>query len=105
MEEINPLEVEKFAKLFNADTFSKYKKSWLNFVIEKKITIGKPPTKDDFESHFETRREDGLAGTTLRSLYSHLNKMFELVSISMHKKVSQIFMHILFPIGLWPTDW
>ena len=81
MEDINPLEIEQFANLFNEDTFAKYKRSWKSFLIEKKITIGSPPTKEHFESYFQQQRENGLAGTTLRSLYSHLNKMYQLVSI------------------------
>ena len=105
MDEINPLEIEKFAKLLSKDTFSKYSKSWKNFVVEKKITIGKPPCKEDFESFFETRRENGLAGTTIRSLYSHLNRMYQLVSIFHARNKQVTFFIIIFSIGLWQTNW
>ena len=104
MSEINPLEIEQYAHLLTADTFEKYAKSWKNFVLEKKIEIGKEPTKDDFYSYFEKRREDGLCGNTIRALYSHLNKMFQLVSILMQEVNKRItyFMHI---IGLWKATW
>ena len=61
------------------ETFNKYKNSWLDFVKAKKITCAKEPTKEDFQEFFEERREMGLSGTTLRSQYSHLNKLYQLV--------------------------
>ena len=79
--EINPLEIDQYAKLLSEETFGTYARKWRSFVTEKKIEIGKEPTKEDFHSYFEERREDGLCGNTIRSLYSALNKMYHLVSI------------------------
>ena len=76
---INPLDVSAYSKLMTDVTFNKYKATWTEFVKEEKITCENPPKKANFESFFESKRKDGLAGTTIRSLYSHLNKMYECV--------------------------
>ena len=76
---INPLEVSAYSKLMTEATFNKYKSSWIEFCREENITCDNPPKKENFEKFFESKREAGMAGTTIRSLYSHLNKMYECV--------------------------
>ena len=79
MQSINPLDVSPYSKLMTVATFNKYKASWVEFCRHQEITCDKPPQKENFELFFEAKREEGLAGTTLRALYSHLNKMFQCV--------------------------
>ena len=63
----------------NEETLKKYKSSWRDFLIFAKIQDGNEPTKEDFESYFKNKHENGVSFFTLRALYSHLNKMFKMI--------------------------
>ena len=63
-------------------TFKKYKRTWQEFLNSAKVNFGNEPTKEDFESYFIFKRENGVAHGTLKALYSHLSKMFKM----MHNK-------------------
>ena len=76
---IDPLDFNKHSKLMRDKTFNKYSKTWMDFVKEADIRLEKPPTKADFEAFFEGKRNSGLSGNSVRCLYSHVNKMYNII--------------------------
>ena len=75
MANIDPFNFEPVRKVMNKEkTFNEYKKTWREFCLAHKITIEKQPCEKDFEDFFDSKRAKGLCGTSLRSMYSHLNK-------------------------------
>ena len=63
----------------NEETLKKYKSSWRDFLIFANIQDDNEPTKEDFESYFKTKYQNGISYGTLRAVYSHLNKMFKMI--------------------------
>ena len=61
------------------ETLERYKNSWRDFLIFANIRDGNEPTKEDFDSYFKHKREQGKSYSTARALYSHLNKMFKMI--------------------------
>ena len=75
--EINPHDLTGVCRLMTSKSFTAYKATWLEFVSFAEISTEKPPMEEDFTSFFEMKRSAGLAGSTLRVMYSHLNKVFK----------------------------
>ena len=76
-ETINPLNVEIVEKVMkDQKTFFVYKKTWMDFVVTSGISIENEPKEEDFAQYLELKRAGGLAGTTMKSIYSHLNKFY-----------------------------
>ena len=73
-ENVDPLDLEPARKLMIEKTFQVYSKTWLCFVSFAGITVEKLPEEKDFERFIEHKRTSGLCGSTMRSVYSHLNK-------------------------------
>ena len=74
--EIDPHELGGVFRLMTAKSFNVYKTSWLDFIQFAEITVNKAPVEEDFSRFFEMKRNAGLSGNTLRSIYSHVNKIF-----------------------------
>ena len=74
---IDPRELDSVSKVMTKKSFDAYKSSWLDFVSFAKISLEKEPMEMDFFSFFEMKRSTGLAGNTLRVMYSHLNKVYK----------------------------
>ena len=74
--EIDPMELSGVCRIMTATSFNAYKTSWLDFVKYAKLSISKEPKEEDFEAFFAMKRESGLAGNTIRVIYSHLNKIY-----------------------------
>ena len=74
---IDPKELGSVSKLMAKKSFDAYRSSWLDFVSFANLSVEKEPMETDFFSFFEMKRSSGLAGNTLRVLYSHLNKVYK----------------------------
>ena len=74
--EIDPHQLGGVFRLMTAKSFHIYKNTWLDFVQFAGISVEKKPTEEDFSRFFEMKRNAGLSGNTIRSAYSHLNKIF-----------------------------
>ena len=60
-------------------TLKKYKRTWKDFLISANVEVGNEPTKEDFESYFNLKYDNGINYNTLKAMYSHLNKMFKMI--------------------------
>ena len=74
---IDPHELANVSKVMTKKSFDAYKSSWLDFVSFAKLSVEREPMETDFFSFFEMKRSTGLAGNTLRVIYSHLNKVYK----------------------------
>jgi hypothetical protein len=73
---IDPLNLGRISNLMTPQTMEKYRKSWLEFVLFAGLTIYIMPNEDMYYSFFEKKREeDKLCGSTLWTIYQHLNKI------------------------------
>ena len=59
---------------FNKESLQKYFSSWKAFCLEYKISIGKPPSFENYNQHFRKKFANGAAYSSLKSQYSHLSK-------------------------------
>ena len=54
----------------NEETLKKYKSSWRDFLIFANIQDDNEPTKEDFESYFKTKYQNGISYGTLRPCHN-----------------------------------
>ena len=73
---IDPLVLNGIAELMNPKTFAVYKKTWLDFINFSGINVDRRPDEADFRGYLEKKRNAGLCGNTVSTIYSHLNKFF-----------------------------
>ena len=73
---IDPLHLTGVFRLMTASSFAVYKASWVDFVQFAQISAHNPPTEEYFASFLAHKRSGGLSGNTIKSTYSHLNKIF-----------------------------
>ena len=59
------------------NTRKRYSKTWLDFVQLQGITADNPPTQDDFMDFFVQKKNGGHGYNTLKSEYSHINKVLK----------------------------
>ena len=74
--EIDPHELGGIFRLMTPKSFAVYKTSWSDFVKFSGISVELVPTEEHFAAFFTKKREAGLSGNTIRSIYSHLNKIY-----------------------------
>ena len=74
--QIDPLALEGIQNLMNPKTFDVYKKSWMDFINFAGVSILRKPDEEDFRRYLEKKRDAGLCGNSISSIYSHLNKFF-----------------------------
>ena len=72
---IDPLHLTGVFRLMTAKSFEVYKSSWMDFIKHSNISTENPPSEENFASFFAMKRDAGLSGSTLKSIYSHLNKI------------------------------
>ena len=73
---IDPLALDGVLKVMSPKSFAVYKQSWLEFIAFSGINLDRGPDESDFTNFFESKRDSGLSGNTMKCLYSHLNKIF-----------------------------
>ena len=87
---IDPCDLTRVSKLMLPATFNVYEKTWKDFVAFAKISIEKEPMEQDIEKYFEHKREKGISGNTMKTYYSHLNKI---LSELYNKRLGVSFLH------------
>ena len=89
-ENIDPRDLNAARKVFGDEkSFHVYSKTWLDFVSFAGLNVEKPPVESNFEQYIEHKRSQGRAGSTMRCIYSHLNK-FLVQLYNKHLKVSKM---------------
>ena len=77
--EIDTLEFGVIKEVLTDKTFEKYKQTWVEFVGLSGIGVSREPEEKDFLKFFTGKRSNGLKGSYLKSLYSHVNKFYNLL--------------------------
>ena len=73
---VDPRNVHLVEPLMNPKSFHTYKKTWLDFINNMGINEENEPDENDFMNYLEKKRLSGYTGNTLKSTYSHLNKIY-----------------------------
>ena len=73
---VDPRNVDIVEPLMHPKTFHVYKKTWFDFIRNMGISEENEPDESDFINFFEKKRRGGCTGNTMKSMYSHLNKMY-----------------------------
>ena len=74
-ENIDPRDLNAAREVFGDEkSFQVYSKTWLDFVSFAGLNVEKAPVESNFEQYIKHKRSQGRAGSTMRCIYSHLNK-------------------------------
>ena len=76
---IDPYELDGMDQNMAPNTFNAYKTSWLEFIQSSGISIHVPPEEIHFKDFFVKKHQTGYKGNTIRVLYAHLNKLYQLL--------------------------